>query len=66
VPWPIPRVSKRAWCDAYTPDVPQLPAELARYCTGAATAARGLPSKAAVRRLAQVTLTGLRPPAPGA
>lgn len=37
------------------------PAELARYCLAAATAARGLPSQAAVRRLVQVTLAGLRP-----
>ncbi|MFG1805082.1 TetR/AcrR family transcriptional regulator [Streptomyces sp. NPDC049040] len=42
-------------------DIP--PAELARYCLGAATAARGLPSRAAVGRLVQVTLAGLRPAA---
>jgi len=40
-------------------DVP--PAELASYCLHALTAASGLPSKAAVRRLVAVTLTGLRP-----
>jgi AcrR family transcriptional regulator len=37
------------------------PAELARYCLHALTAASGLPSKAAVRRLVAVTLAGLRP-----
>jgi AcrR family transcriptional regulator len=37
------------------------PAELATYCLHAITAASELPSKAAVRRLVQVTLTGLRP-----
>jgi AcrR family transcriptional regulator len=37
------------------------PAELATYCLGAITAASALPSKAAVRRLVQVTLTGVRP-----
>jgi AcrR family transcriptional regulator len=42
-------------------DVP--PAELATYCLHALTAASGLPSKAAVRRLVTVTLAGLRPPA---
>jgi AcrR family transcriptional regulator len=41
-------------------DVP--PDELASYCLHALTAASGLPSKAAVRRLAAVTLAGLRPP----
>ena len=35
--------------------------ELATYCLHAADAARSLPSKAAVRRLVNVTLTGLRP-----
>ncbi|MER5184711.1 TetR/AcrR family transcriptional regulator [Streptomyces sp. NPDC002896] len=40
-------------------DVP--PAELAQYCLHALTAAAGLPSKAAVRRLVEVTLDGLRP-----
>jgi AcrR family transcriptional regulator len=47
-------------------DVP--PDELASYCLHALTAARSLPSKAAVRRLVTVTLAGLRsqePPAPG-
>ncbi|XVV06650.1 hypothetical protein ACQPW3_15180 [Actinosynnema sp. CA-248983] len=35
--------------------------ELAGYCLHALTAARGLPSQAAVRRLVAVTLAGLRP-----
>ena len=39
-------------------DVP--PDELASYCLHALTAASGLPSKAAVRRLVTVTLAGLR------
>ena len=38
------------------------PAELASYCIHALTAASSLPSKAAVRRLVTVVLTGLRPP----
>ncbi|MCA1728392.1 MAG: TetR/AcrR family transcriptional regulator [Actinobacteria bacterium] len=38
------------------------PDELANYCLLALTAASSLPSKAAVRRLVMVTLTGLRPP----
>jgi AcrR family transcriptional regulator len=38
------------------------PDELASYCLHALTAASSLPSKAAVRRLVAVTLTGLRPP----
>ena len=38
------------------------PDELARYCFHALTAASSLPSKAAVRRLVQVTLDGVRPP----
>ena len=38
------------------------PEELASYCLHALAAARSLPSKAAVRRLVQVTLAGLRPP----
>jgi AcrR family transcriptional regulator len=38
------------------------PDELASYCLHALTAARGLPSKTAVRRLVTVTLAGLRPP----
>jgi AcrR family transcriptional regulator len=38
------------------------PDELASYCLHALTAAGGLPSKAAVRRLVTVTLAGLRPP----
>ncbi|HLK00567.1 MAG TPA: TetR/AcrR family transcriptional regulator [Streptosporangiaceae bacterium] len=37
------------------------PAELASYCLHALTAASSLPSKAAVQRLVQVTLSGLRP-----
>jgi len=37
------------------------PDELASYCLHALTAASGLPSKAAVRRLVAVTLAGLRP-----
>jgi AcrR family transcriptional regulator len=41
-------------------DVP--PAELATYCLHALMAAGSLPSKAAVRRLVAVTLSGLRPP----
>ena len=36
------------------------PEELARYCLHALAAARGLPSKAAVRRLVNVTLDALR------
>jgi AcrR family transcriptional regulator len=38
------------------------PGELARYCLHALTAAGGLQSRAAVRRLLGVTLAGLRPP----
>jgi AcrR family transcriptional regulator len=38
------------------------PGELASYCLHALTAAGTLTSKAAVRRLVSVTLTGLRPP----
>jgi AcrR family transcriptional regulator len=37
------------------------PDELATYCLHALTAASSLPSKAAVRRLVDVTLAGLRP-----
>jgi AcrR family transcriptional regulator len=40
-------------------DIP--PGELASYCLHALTAASSLPSKAAVRRLVEVTLAGLRP-----
>lgn len=36
--------------------------ELARYCLNALNAAAGLPSRAAVHRLVQVTMTGLRSP----
>lgn len=39
------------------------PEELAGYCLHALTAARNMPTKAAVRRLVAVTLAGLRPPA---
>jgi AcrR family transcriptional regulator len=38
------------------------PGELASYCLHALTAADGLASKAAVRRLVAVTMAGLRPP----
>jgi AcrR family transcriptional regulator len=38
--------------------------ELATFCLNALAAATSLPSKAAVRRLVQVTLAGLRPNAP--
>lgn len=38
------------------------PAELAAYCLHALTAASSAPSQAAVRRLVEVTLTGLRHP----
>jgi hypothetical protein len=38
--------------------------ELAAFCLHALEAATGLPSKAAVRRLVQVTLAGLRAPDP--
>jgi AcrR family transcriptional regulator len=38
------------------------PDELTSYCLHALTAARSLPSKAAVRRLVTVILAGLRPP----
>ena len=40
--------------------------ELAAFCLHALAAATSLPSKAAVRRLVQVTLAGLRPSPPGA
>lgn len=43
-------------------DVP--PSELASYCLHAAAAASNLPSKAAVHRLVQVILAGLRPTPP--
>lgn len=36
--------------------------ELASFCLHSLSAAGGLPSKAAVRRLVSVTLAGLRPP----
>ncbi|OIJ64271.1 TetR/AcrR family transcriptional regulator [Streptomyces mangrovisoli] len=38
------------------------PGELADYCLHALSAAGGLPSQAAVQRLVDVTLSGLRPP----
>ena len=38
------------------------PEELASYCLHALSAAGSMPSEAAVRRLAMVTLAGLRPP----
>ncbi len=38
------------------------PEELASYCLHALTAAKSLPTKAAVHRLVAVTLDGLRPP----
>jgi AcrR family transcriptional regulator len=38
------------------------PAELASFCVHALTAAGGLSSKTAVRRLVEITLSGLRPP----
>jgi hypothetical protein len=38
------------------------PEELASYCLSALSAAGDLASEAAVRRLAKVTLDGLRPP----
>jgi AcrR family transcriptional regulator len=41
-------------------DVPA--AELAAYCLHALTAASGLPSRAALDRLIEITLTGMRPP----
>jgi hypothetical protein len=37
------------------------PTELANYCVRALTASRTLPSRAAIRRLVEVTLDGLRP-----
>jgi AcrR family transcriptional regulator len=40
------------------------PTELARYCLHALAAAGSLPSHAAVRRLVQVTLAGVRPVTP--
>ncbi len=39
------------------------PEELARFCLHALSAAGGLPSKTAVRRLVKVTLAGISPPA---
>jgi len=41
------------------------PGELAGYCLHALTAAGGLPSEAAVRRLLAVTMAGLRPQCAG-
>ncbi len=53
-------VSEGAKAGAFRDDV--APRELASYCLHALTAASNLPSKAAVRRLVQVTLAGLRAP----
>ncbi len=39
------------------------PEELANYCLHALAAAQTLTSREAVRRLVEVTLAGLRPPA---
>ncbi|GAA1013370.1 TetR/AcrR family transcriptional regulator [Streptomyces thermogriseus] len=52
-------LTEGAESDDLRSDVP--PAELARYCLHALTAAAGLPSPAAVHRLVTVTLDGLRP-----
>jgi AcrR family transcriptional regulator len=52
-----------AGLSAVRDDVPA--AELAAYCLHALTAAVGFPSQAAVDRLIEVTLTGLRPVRPG-
>ena len=52
--------SDAAKSGAIRADVP--PGELATYCLNALAAASRLPSKAAVRRLVEVTMTGLRPP----
>jgi AcrR family transcriptional regulator len=38
------------------------PAELADFCLHALAASRGVPSKAAIGRLVEVTLAGMRPP----
>lgn len=51
-------VREAAYAGAARGDVP--PDELAGYCLHALSAARSLPSKAAVRRLVAVTLDGLR------
>ena len=52
-------IREGAAAGAIRDDVP--PAELASFCLHALTAAGGLTSKAAVRRLVGVTLAGLRP-----
>jgi len=52
-------VAGAARAGAVRDDVP--PAELADYCLHALAAAGGLPSEAAVQRLVDVTLAGLRP-----
>jgi AcrR family transcriptional regulator len=52
-------VAEAAGAGVLRDEVP--PDELANYCLHALAAARGLPSKAAVRRLVAVTLAGLRP-----
>lgn len=51
-------IAEGAAAGAFRDDV--APGELASYCLHALTAAASLPSKAAVRRLVQVTLAGLR------
>lgn len=51
-------VAEAAAEGAVRDDIP--PGELARYCLAAATAARTLPTKAAVHRLVRATLAGLR------
>lgn len=53
-------VADAAAVAAVRADVP--PGELADYCLHALSAAGGLPSEAAVHRLVEVTLSGLRPP----
>ncbi|MEX1022336.1 MAG: helix-turn-helix domain-containing protein [Dehalococcoidia bacterium] len=52
-------VSDAAAAGLLRPDIP--PDELAAYCVHALSAASGLSSKAAVRRLVAVTLAGARP-----
>jgi AcrR family transcriptional regulator len=53
-------IAEGALSGALRDDTP--PAELASYCLHALAAARTLPSKAAVRRLVTITLSGLRAP----
>ncbi|WP_055585994.1 TetR/AcrR family transcriptional regulator [Peterkaempfera griseoplana] len=52
-------IAEAAGAGAVRDDTP--PGELADYCLHALSAAGGLPSEAAVRRLVEVTLAGLRP-----